>query len=175
VIGRSNNAQLLRGVDFNGGHAEWRRARWPFSRHIPDGGDVLDVGCGNGFLLVSLLDWQPRRFVPFGFDNRSDRIAEARSLLPRYAHNFWVQDCFDDRSWRQVYDVVFAPWIADDSFIIRCLMHARSRVVFSLYDDELALGMRMIGEGRSKSLDVLAVDRVPGITELLAVRGNAKD
>jgi hypothetical protein len=146
-------------------YSEWRRVRSPFLRHLPDdNGHILDVGCGNGLLLASLLDWQPRSFVPFGFDKRPDRIQEARSLLPSYASHFWVQDYFEEWSWGGIYDVVIAPWNANDRFVDRCLKHARSKVVFCLYDDNLGC--------RASVLPLAAVDQRKGGMRLWAAVGS---
>jgi len=59
------------------------------------GGDVVDLGCGNGALLASLMDAAPG-IMPFGIDLDSSRIAHARTLHPAQASNFFAGDLFDD-------------------------------------------------------------------------------
>ena len=58
------------------------------ARHIGDSsrGDILDIGCGTGWLLRTLAESQPERtFV--GIDISSQIIAKARSSLPESISN----------------------------------------------------------------------------------------
>jgi SAM-dependent methyltransferase len=64
------------------------------------GGNVLDLGCGNGALLEKLAAASPG-VVPFGIDNDPGRIAHARELHPGSGDRFVVGDLFDDHDlWR---------------------------------------------------------------------------
>lgn len=51
-------------------------------RHLPDSGRILDLGCGPGVLVESLLS--PSRVV-YGVDINEDMLAEARGRLPAEA------------------------------------------------------------------------------------------
>ena len=53
-----------------------------------EGGSVLDVGCGNGFLLRSLQEWCSVELVPYGFDPDEDRLSEVCEIFPNCAGNF---------------------------------------------------------------------------------------
>jgi SAM-dependent methyltransferase len=57
------------------------------------GGNVLDVGCGNGALLARIVSRCPGT-VPYGVDVRAVPVSHARRLLPRYRRNLLVGDAF---------------------------------------------------------------------------------
>jgi len=59
------------------------------------GGNVLDLGCGNGALLEK-LDAVAPGVVPFGIDLAPASIEHARALHPGAAEHFVVGDIFDD-------------------------------------------------------------------------------
>ena len=58
--------------------------------------DLLDIGCANGLLLESLVEWAaPARCItPFGVDQSAGLIALARRRLPRFAANFFVANAW---------------------------------------------------------------------------------
>ena len=60
------------------------------------GGDVLDLGCGNGALLEELVAASPG-VVPFGVDLDARRIHHAQLLHPHVADHFQVGDLLDDQ------------------------------------------------------------------------------
>ena len=63
------------------------------------GGNVVDLGCGNGALLERLAAAAPG-VVPFGIDVDPERIEHARQLHPGHGANFVSGDLFDDdRLW----------------------------------------------------------------------------
>ena len=59
----------------------------------PDGGSVLDLGCGNGALLQKIQRVNSA-IVPFGLDIDNGRVAHARQLHPTFADNFFTGDLF---------------------------------------------------------------------------------
>jgi SAM-dependent methyltransferase len=82
---------------FGGGTARWRAEREPILEAIQEqSADLLDVGCANGLLLESLVEWAaPGRYItPFGVDQSAGLIASARRRLPRYAANFFVANAW---------------------------------------------------------------------------------
>jgi len=58
------------------------------------GGSVLDLGCGNGALLQSLVT-AAAGVVPYGVDLDPGHIEHARALQPEFATHFRVGDLFD--------------------------------------------------------------------------------
>ncbi len=65
----------------------------------PEGGAVLDLGCGNGALLKKLHGANPH-VTPFGIDHDAERLRHAGELMPAFADNFVRGDLLeDDRIW----------------------------------------------------------------------------
>ena len=55
----------------HGGAARWRAARDPILDAIESAGDLLDIGCANGYLLECLMEWGRERgleLTPYGLD-----------------------------------------------------------------------------------------------------------
>ncbi len=64
------------------------------------GGNVLDLGCGNGALLQKLYEANPT-IEPYGIDHDASRVAHARELLADFGNHFMTGDlCDDDEPWR---------------------------------------------------------------------------
>lgn len=83
----------IRQSGFNGGRERWQAERSPILEAMRDDGDLLDVGCANGYLLESLVKWGGERglaLTPFGVDWSARLIALARQRLPQFAHHFFV-------------------------------------------------------------------------------------
>ena len=78
------------------------------------GGDVLDLGCGNGALLRTIRAAAPGA-IPFGIDRDPGRIAHARELHPGFAGHFRVGDLLDPES----------PWAAERRYALILLMPGR--------------------------------------------------
>ncbi len=75
----------IRGSGFSGGPQRWRAERSPILQAIDGDGDILDVGCANGYLLECLVDWAGERGVtltPHGLDIGPGLVAVARTRLP---------------------------------------------------------------------------------------------
>src|SRR5437867_2880150 len=58
------------------------------------GGNVLDLGCGNGALLKKMHEAIPDS-VPFGIDIVRTHIEHAAELNPQFATNFISGDLFE--------------------------------------------------------------------------------
>ncbi|MFZ1947002.1 MAG: class I SAM-dependent methyltransferase [bacterium] len=88
----------VRQSGFGGGHRRWRAERELILDAVIGGGDFLDVGCANGYLLECLVKWgQERdiRLTPYGLDCGARLIALAKARLPQYASHFWVGNSWD--------------------------------------------------------------------------------
>lgn len=83
---------------FGGGAVRWREEREPILDAIDSDGDLLDVGCANGFLLESLVQWgQERNLVltPYGVDLGQGLIEVARKRQPHFIANFFVANAWN--------------------------------------------------------------------------------
>ncbi|MBZ0135912.1 MAG: class I SAM-dependent methyltransferase [Planctomycetes bacterium] len=96
---------------FAGGPERWRREREPILDAVTEDGAILDIGCANGMLLQSLVDWARERGVqltPHGVDAGQHLVAEARHRLPGFAENLHVGNVWNwqpPRRYRYVYMV----------------------------------------------------------------------
>lgn len=134
-------AANMRGCHFHGTYEQWKLARDGFVPYVRDANDVLDIGCANGFLLKSLIEWGGRAFTPWGIDTRESSIDAARAMFPDHAANFSVTDMTNPVWTEHRFDVVLAPFFespelmtAVETFLAK---HPDSSVVFSVYDDEM--------------------------------------
>jgi ubiquinone/menaquinone biosynthesis C-methylase UbiE len=66
------------------------QSRKLFNEFIAEGNKVIDLGCGNGFLLYLLLQCNQNTFIPYGIDINAKRIFWAKKLLPDFSSNFFV-------------------------------------------------------------------------------------
>ena len=88
----------IRQSGFGGGPVRWRAEREPILEAIEMDGDLLDVGCANGFLLECLVEWAGERGIalaPYGIDQGAKLIEIARQRLPAYKSNFYVGNVWD--------------------------------------------------------------------------------
>lgn len=69
---------------------------------------VLDLGCGNGWLLKKVMNIFPDS-LPYGVDLKEQVIERAKQVHPSYKDNFSKRDIFDDLqlTFSEYYDVVF--------------------------------------------------------------------
>jgi SAM-dependent methyltransferase len=99
----------IRQSGFGGGPARWREERGIILQAVDEDGDLLDVGCANGYLLECLVKWAREKGIkltPYGVDQGPGLIELARERLPQYAANFWAANAWDwmpPRKFRYVY------------------------------------------------------------------------
>jgi hypothetical protein len=136
---------------FNGSPERWRAARHGIVEAIDGDGSFLDVGCANGLLLESVVEWSPFAIEPHGIDFAPGLVHLARRRLPHWADRLWVADVF---SWipPQSFDFVHARWELD------------------AVDEVLRLGRRAIfsSDGSFRTRDS---PRAEPVGELLRERG----
>ena len=94
----------IRQSGFSGGAVRWRAERGPILEAVESDGDLLDIGCANGFLLKCLVKWGGERglkLTPHGLDQGGRLIELAKVRLPEYADNFYVGNAWDWRPQRK--------------------------------------------------------------------------
>ena len=76
-----------------GDAARWRAKRRVLLRAVDRDGDLLDIGCANGYLMESLHAWAAgvgTAVEPYGLDLSPELAALARRRLPHWADRIWV-------------------------------------------------------------------------------------
>lgn len=152
---------------FHGGRERWRTEREPILDAVPAGGDILDTGCANGYLLECLVLWGLERGVtltPYGLDQGQGLIELARRRQPHLADHFFAGNAWDwepPQRFRYVYtllDQVPPDYLA--SYLLR------------LFADVVAPGGRLIvgdygsRSRRTQARDVAEVLRSTGLDVL---------
>ncbi len=133
---------------FGGGVERWRDERSPLLDAVQGDGEFLDLGCANGFLLESVVDWARERGIkldPFGVDLNALLIQEAIRRFPDAAHHFWVANAWGwlaPRRFRWIYaiwDLVpteFIPTLARH-LLLNAVRHDGA-VIFGAYGSKSA-------------------------------------
>jgi SAM-dependent methyltransferase len=94
----------IRQSGFGGGPQRWRAEREPILEAVEEDGDLLDVGCANGYLLECLMTWGQERglnITPHGLDCGARLIDLARNRMPQFAGHFHVGNGWDWRPRRR--------------------------------------------------------------------------
>ncbi|MET1001003.1 MAG: class I SAM-dependent methyltransferase [Acidimicrobiia bacterium] len=87
------------GSGFGGTADDWRLARSVLCDAIERDGTFLDVGCANGLLMETIVEWcagKGVRVEPYGVDISEGLAARARARLPQWADRIWVGNA---RTW----------------------------------------------------------------------------
>jgi hypothetical protein len=77
----------------SGDEARWEAARRPVLVAVDADGDLLDVGCANGYLMESVHRWAAAdgyAIEPYGLDISTGLAELARRRLPQWADRIWV-------------------------------------------------------------------------------------
>ncbi|MBE3576862.1 MAG: methyltransferase domain-containing protein [Limnochordales bacterium] len=107
---------------------------------VAQGGNILDLGCGNGALLKKLRERNPD-FIPYGVDVNPVAIQNAKQLLPEFANHFVVGDMFEYRLPRSIDVVLLMPGrlvevpIYRAFLLLNCLRHSGATVIAYAYGD----------------------------------------
>lgn len=133
----------IRQSGFRGGAGRWWAERRPILDAIESDGDLLDIGCANGFLLRCLVKWGSERglrLIPHGLDQGSKLIELAKARLPEYADNFHVGNAWDWRPRRKyryvymLYDCLPLNYLADGVCrLMEQVVAPRGRLIIGAY------------------------------------------
>ncbi len=87
-----NLKQVFRGSSYSAPSFEyWELGRKFIGKAINQSGTILDIGCGNGFLLRCLQEWQSHELIPYGIDTNPNFIEQAKTIVfPDFENNFSV-------------------------------------------------------------------------------------
>ncbi len=81
----------------SGGAQRWEITRCCIAEAVNGDGDYMDIGCANGLLLESLIEWSALRgfrITPHGIDFVPELVELAKQRLPRWADNFQIANVF---------------------------------------------------------------------------------
>lgn len=107
---------------FGGGAERWRIEREPILDAVYSDGDILDIGCANGYLLECLVKWAKERnlkLTPYGIDIGTKLIALAQKRIFENAENFYIGNAWIWKPPRQfkyiyaLYDCVPVQYLAE--------------------------------------------------------------
>lgn len=135
----SSSADVRAQSGFSGDETRWERARRVIADAIERGGSFLDVGCANGLLMESVVQWTRERnqqIEPFGLDLSPRLLALAETRLPQWSGRFYSGNILDWRAPRR-FDYVRLELEYVPS-------HRRAEVVNRVLRDMLASSGRLI-------------------------------
>lgn len=99
----------IRQSGFGGGARRWEKERKPILEAIHADGDLLDIGCANGYLLECLIEWGRAKglsLTPYGLDYSQKLIELAKERLPQFKDNFYSANAWEwrpDRKFKYAY------------------------------------------------------------------------
>ena len=133
---------------------------------IDHDGKVIDLGCGNGLMLLHLTTGSKHKLIPYGVDFIEESIKQAKEvILPQYAENFKVENIVDADLGANSFDFIFFdPYHvhSDDTqgMIDKLVKACKSggRIVFYTYKDVLKV---------LKLLNFFRLKRVKWVGDLL--------
>jgi len=153
----------IRQSGYGGGAERWRAERGIILEAVDRDGDLLDIGCANGYLLACLVAWGKEKglsLAPYGLDQGAGLIALAKRRLPEYATHFWVANAWEwipPRQFRYVYTLTeFVP----EPFLTEYLRRLLARCVEP--GGRLILGSYGSGSRNEPARDVAAMLREAG-------------
>lgn len=129
------------GSGFSGSAEDWRARRSMICDALESDCSFLDVGCANGFLMESVIEWSAEKGIsvePYGMDLSAGLVDEARRRLPQWADRIWVGNAIE--------------WIPPSGLrfdavhtLLDCVPdHARSTLIAHLLDVAVADDGRLI-------------------------------
>ncbi len=141
------DSQYVTLLQHNGwfGNTDIHPATSAFLNVVDRPGTILDLGCGNGLLLRSLIEFSSFPLIPFGVDFLCESIQEAKScVLPQFARNFTCGNIatFDFTEPMSPTYILLCPVYLHPShietFLAKCISHVdkqAGRLILYEYDD----------------------------------------
>ncbi len=169
----------IRQSGFSGGAKRWRAEREPILDAVESDGDLLDIGCANGYLLECLLRWGRERglnLTPHGLDQGAQLVELARQRLSGYEGNIHTGNAWGwrpPRKYKYVYmlcDCVPPSYLAECvRSLLDCVVEPAGRLIIGSYGSRSdgirpmdvaaffeSVGLQATGEARGGSPPVTA-------------------
>jgi hypothetical protein len=170
----------IRQSGFLAGPERWREERELILDAVTQDGDLIDVGCANGFLLECLVAWAAERgmrLVPYGVDIGAELIELAKRRIPHHADHFWVgnswewrpprrfryvyalYDCVPDEFLREYVERLLAHYVSPDGRVMLGAYgsYSRNEPARHLSRDLAEWGFRAAGSSRRGEFPVARV------------------
>lgn len=154
---------LLEGSSFHSDNfSAWEKARKFIAHAINQPGIILDIGCGNGFLLRCFQEWQPHTLVPFGIDTNPEYITQAKRLFPKYKDNFQILNVEKIKEQSQNFNLIYwniwDNWQFDNEMKVNLFkevfrkINPGGRLILGFYHVEKGTNLKKISELKSWDL-----------------------
>jgi hypothetical protein len=153
---------------YSGDEARWEAARRPILDAVDRSGDLLDVGCANGYLMESLHRWAGADGIaiePYGLDLSPELVQLARRRLPHWGDRIQVGNALYWVPTRR-YDYVrtgldYVPTHRRADLVAHLLRHAVGRrLIVGIYN-EARTGARLEDEVAAAGYRVAGRAEVP--------------
>lgn len=119
----SNNKELF-SVELNGYSGVPIGAYLSTLPLIFNSGKILDLGSGNGALLLFLTKFSKKELEPYGVDIKDTVIEQAKQLLPEYENNFKIGNVNDAKFEAKFEIIITNPFYGKPditTYINKCL------------------------------------------------------
>lgn len=133
---------------WTGAPEHYRSGRELILDGIAGNGDLIDIGCANGLLLASLIEWGTERGIeinPHGIDFVPELVELARKRFPNHAGQFSVANAWEwspGRRYRWVHtELGYVPTNQQATYLQRLLdevVEPGGRLIVSSYGDQSA-------------------------------------
>lgn len=139
---------------FGGGAKRWREEREPILEAINEDGELLDIGCANGYLLECLVSWgreQNLTLIPYGVDLNLRLVEVAKNRLPTFKEHFFVVNAWEwvpEKPFKYVYTLSHC---VPDNYLEEYLRQLLTHVV-------VPGGKLIVGDYGSRSQGISPVD-----------------
>jgi SAM-dependent methyltransferase len=163
----------------NSGEEGWEIGRRPIAAAIHRPGSFLDVGCANGLLMESVVEWAEHRVEPYGLDFTSGLVDLARARLPRWADRIFLGDALEWEPPRRFdfvrTELVYAPTKRRPELVDRLLgwLEPDGRLTVCGYGDPVRAELR--SWGLEPELELEWRSATGRLNELAAIGVHARD
>jgi SAM-dependent methyltransferase len=161
----------------NSGEAGWEVGRRPIAEAVHRPGTFLDVGCANGLLMASIVDWSPHPLEPYGLDFAPRLVELARARLPQWAERIFLGDVLGWEPRRRFdfvrTELVYAPAERRRELVERLLgwLEPGGRLLVCGYGDPVRAELR--SWGYEPELELEWRSATGRVNELAALGSNA--
>lgn len=162
----------------------WEDVRKFIAKAVNQDGNILDIGCANGFLLVCLQEWSEYKLTPYGIDTDAILIHEAKKLFPEYENNFIalpLEEIFElekyglPKKYNLIYWNVWDNWQfsrqeeIEDLKLLFDSLDGKGRLILGFYDAQKENNLKRIENLKANGFTPNSIleNPVPGKPEII--------